>query len=211
MRQFVERGYEVTIVCADTETVRKEKGDIFRYVDIPMRRGMNLRDLLVAPFRFLALFRREKFDLIQYTTPNASLYASLGAWMAGAPRQALLPVGLALCGGFRRAAQGVESLGTPYLCPFHRHQLRQSKEPRICRLGATLQARKSIGPWRRRRDRRRFAEIRPCPQAGVQGGCAGTLSRPAGQVCHLLGRAAQPRQRELRASGGFRPSRGTSA
>ena len=30
MYQFVESGYEVTLVCSDTTKVRKEKGDAFR-------------------------------------------------------------------------------------------------------------------------------------------------------------------------------------
>ncbi len=128
MRQFVERGYEVTIVCADTENVRKEKGDIFRYVDIPMRRGMSLRDLLVAPFRFLALFRREKFDLIQYTTPNASLYASLGAWMAGAPVRLYCQWGLRYVGAsgvLRKVLKALEhltcALSTDISCASHKN------------------------------------------------------------------------------------------
>ncbi len=128
MRQFVERGYEVTIVCADTENVRKEKGDIFRYVDIPMRRGMSLKDLLVAPFRFLALFRREKFDLIQYTTPNASLYASLGAWMAGAPVRLYCQWGLRYVGAsgvLRKVLKALEyltcALSTDISCASHKN------------------------------------------------------------------------------------------
>lgn len=113
MYQFVERGYEVTIVCADTETVRKIWGNAFRYVDIPMKRGMSLKDLLLAPFRFRALFKREKYDLIQYTTPNASLYASLGAWMAGAPVRLYCQWGLRYVGAsgvMRRGFKALEHL-----------------------------------------------------------------------------------------------------
>lgn len=113
MYQFVERGYEVTIVCADTETVRKIWGNAFRYVDIPMKRGLSLKDLLLAPFRFRALFKREKYDLIQYTTPNASLYASLGAWMAGAPVRLYCQWGLRYVGAsgvMRRVLKALEHL-----------------------------------------------------------------------------------------------------
>ncbi len=85
MYQFVEKGYEVTLVCSNTTNVRKVKGDAFRYVDMPMKRGISVADLLIMPWRFRAFFKREKFDFVQYATPNASLFASIGAWMARVP------------------------------------------------------------------------------------------------------------------------------
>lgn len=85
MYQFVENGYEVTLVCSDTSTVRGKHGNIFEYVDMPMKRGVNFGDILIMPFRFYKFFKKEKFDLVQYSTPNASLFASIGAWMANIP------------------------------------------------------------------------------------------------------------------------------
>lgn len=85
MYQFVEKGYEVTLVCDDTARLKREKGDAFRYVDMPMKRGVSISDLLIVPWRFRKFFKREKFDLVQYATPNAGLFASIGAWMAGMP------------------------------------------------------------------------------------------------------------------------------
>lgn len=85
MYQFVESGYEVTLVCSDTTKVRKEKGDAFRYVDMPMKRGMSISDILIMPWRFLKFFKQEKFDFVQYATPNASMFAAIGAWLAGVP------------------------------------------------------------------------------------------------------------------------------
>ena len=37
------------------------------------------------PWRFLKFFKQEKFDFVQYATPNASLFAAIGAWLAGVP------------------------------------------------------------------------------------------------------------------------------
>lgn len=85
MYQFVENGDEVTLVCSDTTNVRKAKGNAFRYVNMPMKRGISISDMLIMPWRFLVFFKREKFDFVQYATPNASLYASIGAWLAGIP------------------------------------------------------------------------------------------------------------------------------
>ena len=85
MYQFVDKGYEVTLVCSDTAKVREIKGDAFNYFDIPMKRGISLIDLLVVPWKFRKFFKKEKFDFVQYATPNASLFASIGAWMAKVP------------------------------------------------------------------------------------------------------------------------------
>ena len=85
MYQFVDQGYEVTLVCSDTTNVQKLKGDAFRYVDMPMKRGVSVVDLLIMPWKFRKFFKEKQFDLVQYATPNASLYASIGAWMAGVP------------------------------------------------------------------------------------------------------------------------------
>lgn len=85
MYQFVEKGHQVTLVCSDTTKVREAKGNAFRYVDIPMKRGISIIDMLIMPWCLRKFFKHEKFDLVQYATPNASLYASIGAWLAGVP------------------------------------------------------------------------------------------------------------------------------
>lgn len=85
MYQFVDKGYDVTLVCDDTARLKRERGDAFHYVDMPMQRGVNLKDIIVMPWKFRKFFKKEKFDYIQYATPNASLYASIGGWLAGVP------------------------------------------------------------------------------------------------------------------------------
>ena len=78
MYQFVEKGHEVTLVCSDTTKVRKMKGNSFRYVDMPMKRGVSFSDMLVMPWKFRKFFKHEDFDFVQYATPNASLFALSG-------------------------------------------------------------------------------------------------------------------------------------
>lgn len=123
MYQFVDAGYEVTLVCSNTEKVRKMKGDAFRYIDMPMKRGVSISDMLVMPWRFRKFFKQEKFDLIQYATPNASLYASLGGWMAGVPVRLYCQWGIRYVGSaglMRKLLKSLEHL-TCYLstdiCP----------------------------------------------------------------------------------------------
>ena len=123
MYQFVDKGYEVTLVCSNTEKVRKLKGDAFRYVDMPMKRGVSISDVLVMPWRFRKFFKNEKFDLVQYATPNASLFASIGAWMAGMPVRLYCQWGIryvGVSGLMRKVLKALEHL-TCYLstdiCP----------------------------------------------------------------------------------------------
>ena len=46
-----------------------------------MKRGVSISDALKIVPQLMRLFKKERFDYIQYATPNASLYASLAAWL----------------------------------------------------------------------------------------------------------------------------------
>lgn len=123
MYQFVEKGHEVTLVCSDTTKVRKMKGNSFRYVDMPMKRGVSFSDMLVMPWKFRKFFKHEDFDFVQYATPNASLFASAGAWMAGVPVRLYCQWGIryvGVSGIMRKVLKSLEHL-TCYLstdiCP----------------------------------------------------------------------------------------------
>ena len=113
MYQFVDNGYEVTLVSSDTSNLRKLRGDAFRYVDMPMKRGISLMDLILMPWKFRKFFKQEQFDLVQYATPNASLYASVGAWMTNAPTRLYCQWGIryvGVSGIMRKILKGLEHL-----------------------------------------------------------------------------------------------------
>lgn len=82
MRVMKEHGYDVTLVCNMSEEFYQKNSEEFHCINIPMKRGVSLTDLIKVPFVFKNLFKKEKFDYVQYATPNASLYASIGAMMA---------------------------------------------------------------------------------------------------------------------------------
>lgn len=79
MERFVERGYDVTLVCNMSEDFVKHNSGKFNCVNIPMKRGISLSDCIKMPWRFLRLFRKERFDYVQYATTNASFYAGIPA------------------------------------------------------------------------------------------------------------------------------------
>lgn len=82
MREFVKRGDEVTLICSMSDSFLKKYSGEFNCINIPMRRGVSVHDTLTIVPQLMRLFKKEKFDYIQYATPNASLYASMAAWLS---------------------------------------------------------------------------------------------------------------------------------
>lgn len=84
-RYLQESGlFQVTLVCDLDNAFQAELPKGVRYVPVRMRRGIDL----AGPLRVLhlwRLFRSERFDLVQYSTPNASFYASIASWLARIP------------------------------------------------------------------------------------------------------------------------------
>lgn len=77
-----ECGYDVTFICNTDDEFKKLLKPGMHYIPVPMKRGVSLDGLKVIS-QLVAIFKREKFDIIQYATPNASLYASIAAKKAG--------------------------------------------------------------------------------------------------------------------------------
>ena len=83
MRYLSENGYDVTLVCNMSEGFCDRHGDYAKCVDLKMSRGVSVKDLFSCTFELYKLFRKEKFDIVYYATPNVSLYASVAATLAG--------------------------------------------------------------------------------------------------------------------------------
>ncbi|MBQ8227212.1 MAG: glycosyltransferase family 4 protein [Bacteroidaceae bacterium] len=98
MRIMKEHGYDVTLVCNMSEEFYKKNSEEFHCINIPMKRGASLTDLIKMPFVFRRLFKRCRFDYVQYATPNASLYAALGAKMAKVPKRVYCQWGIRYVG-----------------------------------------------------------------------------------------------------------------
>lgn len=79
MERFVDNGYDVTLVCNMSDQFILEHSDKFHCVNIPMKRGISLSDCVKIPWKFWRLFRKERFDYVQYATTNASFYAGIPA------------------------------------------------------------------------------------------------------------------------------------
>ena len=85
MRRFLQKGYDVTLICNMSDEFYEKYSGEFHCINIPMKRGISISDMLTMPFRFYNIFRREKFDYVQYATTNASWNAAFPAWLARIP------------------------------------------------------------------------------------------------------------------------------
>ena len=95
--------WEITFVTGMDEDYVKTVPDGVRVLRVPMHRGMSL-DGFRAIRALTAIFRREQFDLVQYSTPNASLYTSVSAMLARIPTRLYCQWGILYVGfhGFKR-------------------------------------------------------------------------------------------------------------
>lgn len=82
-RYLVDKeNYDVTFISDTTDILNEYLDEHIHYIPVPMKRGIAF-DGLKAIWRFYRIFKREKFDIVQYSTRNAATYASIAAAMAG--------------------------------------------------------------------------------------------------------------------------------
>lgn len=95
--------WDITLLCNNNAEFRGMLPENVHFIPISMKRGISLGGV-GAMFKMLKVFRKEKFDLVQYSTPNASLYASLASWLAGVPVRLYCQWGIVYVGfhGYKR-------------------------------------------------------------------------------------------------------------
>lgn len=86
-RFMQQNDWDVTLACNMSEKFLAKYNKEFTCINVPMSRGSSFKDLLTMPFYFKNLFEKEHFDIVQYATPNAALYSSLGAKWAGVEKR----------------------------------------------------------------------------------------------------------------------------
>lgn len=83
MRNLSKNGYEVTLICNMEDGFVDRNMDYATCIHLPMSRGVSVKDLIKMPWTLYKIFKKEKFDIIYFTSPNVSLYASIAGWFAG--------------------------------------------------------------------------------------------------------------------------------
>lgn len=77
-------GYDVTLICSPDEAFAKSLPDYLHFIPVDMPRGAKLSGFKSIKV-FRKIFREQKFDMVQYSTPNASCYASIAAKLEKVP------------------------------------------------------------------------------------------------------------------------------
>lgn len=76
--------YDITFICNPDQNFIDSLPDYVHFIPVKMARGIDF-SAFASIAEFYKIFKREKFDLIQYSTPNASCYASIAAFFARVP------------------------------------------------------------------------------------------------------------------------------
>lgn len=71
--------YDVTVICSTDNKLQYQLGDKIKYFPVDIPRGIALKETIKAIRELEAFFRREKFDMVQYSTPNAAFCASIAS------------------------------------------------------------------------------------------------------------------------------------
>ena len=85
MREFVKQGYQVSLICSMSDDFKRKYSEEFNLIPLNMVRGISIKEMLTKPIEFYKIFKRERFEYVQYATTNAAWYASVAAWLARVP------------------------------------------------------------------------------------------------------------------------------
>lgn len=85
---YHDAGFDLSIACNMTEEYEKSFNEQFPYVktySVKMPRGADLIGTVKSIPALTKIFKNAKFDMIQYSTPNASFYSSIAGRLAKVP------------------------------------------------------------------------------------------------------------------------------
>lgn len=81
-----ERGYESYLICQPCDDFSMGSIAPITFIPIEMGRGaVSPIEVIKCAFHLYKVFRKHKFDIVQYASSNAGLYASIAAWLARVP------------------------------------------------------------------------------------------------------------------------------
>ena len=73
--------YDITMICSNDDEFKLKVPEYIKFVPIEMKRGISFSGIKNI-IELYEIFKNEKFDMIQYSTPNAALYASIAGRLA---------------------------------------------------------------------------------------------------------------------------------
>ena len=107
-----ESGYDVTLICNNDDEFAKSLPEYIHYIPVKMARGISFSGIS-STLKLRKIFKKEKFDLIEYMTPNASFYSSIAGKLAGVKKRVYSQCGIryvSLSGFGRKVFKLIERL-----------------------------------------------------------------------------------------------------
>lgn len=100
---YATEKYEITFICNYDEQFEGKLPTYFNYIPVKMKRGIDFTGIS-SVIKLYRIFKTQKFDLVQYSTPNASFYSSLASRFAKISIRLYCQWGIAYVGfkGFKR-------------------------------------------------------------------------------------------------------------
>ena len=111
--------WKIYFICDKDEDFAASLPKYINYIPIKMGRGVSVSGVL-AVCSLIKIFSREKFDLIQYATPNAAFYASIAAKLTGAKNTLYCQWGIRYV-GFSGGARKLFKLIEKVTCAASKH------------------------------------------------------------------------------------------
>lgn len=95
--------YKITFICDNDPEFAQNLPPFIHFYPIAMKRGISFGDI-GSIFKMMSFFRSQSFDMVQYSTPNASLYAAVASKLAGIKCRLYCQWGIRYVGftGFKR-------------------------------------------------------------------------------------------------------------
>lgn len=81
-----ERDYDCYLICQPCDNFSNDAIAPITYIPVEMGRGaVSPIEVIKCTYRLYKIFKQQRFDIVQYASSNAGLYASIAAWMAHVP------------------------------------------------------------------------------------------------------------------------------
>jgi glycosyltransferase involved in cell wall biosynthesis len=94
IQELIGAGFAPVVICADDPQLNQLLPQSTRYIPVNFKRTISpLGDIRVI-FKLIHLFRKEHFDIVQYSTPKASLLGSIASFFARVPLRIYILWGL---------------------------------------------------------------------------------------------------------------------
>ena len=106
--------WDISVICTYDEEFAKSLPEYIHYYPVDMKRGVSVGGIK-AMLEMKKIFKREKFDLVQYSTPNASLYAAVASKLVKTPVRLYCQWGMAFV-GFSGLKRKIFKLEEKFVC-----------------------------------------------------------------------------------------------